>query len=109
MGEGAIGGGGGVSIIARTPNRGTSDSKTKSEARKLIREDLRLARQALGDKDYALAINLANRVFNNQYASRGNEKDADEIIVKAERKLATEQRRMGTQDDGLDFIYHPDA
>ena len=109
-GGGAMGEGGGATVaVVRPSNRGQSDSKTKSAARKLIREDLKQARQALGDKDFNLAINLANRVFNNQYASIGNEKEADKIIIRAQRAQDMEDRRMGTQDEGLEFIYHPES
>lgn len=78
---------------ARTGGYTRSEDDAKKEARKQIREDLTEAKKYLGQKEYDLAAQTANRVIDSQYATKGNIRRAQEILKAAERWLKLQAER----------------
>ena len=109
-GDGAIGGGRAAPPPVRVRGRssGNFDRERKNQAREQIRQDLKDAAAAMKDKDYNLVLNLANGVLNNEYVRAGDEKRADGFIRAADKLIAREERRRGSEDGELPFITHPD-
>ncbi len=90
-------GGRGVSRGSRTGATpgAQDDADEKRAARKQIRADLTEAKKMLGKKEYEEARRLAERILGDAYASKGDIRNAKQIVKLAENWLEIQAERGG--------------
>ena len=92
-GGGRFGGGGGE-LGGRGPGNITpvgNTAREKAAARRAVREQLKEAKTAMRNKDWNAARQLAERVLNDQNKTKANERDANELIKRADKQIERER------------------
>ncbi|MBI5865892.1 MAG: hypothetical protein HZB38_15595 [Planctomycetes bacterium] len=90
-GGGRFGGGGEVVGGGRMPGGAggaATDRKAVEEAKKLAKSDLKEAQAAYDKKDYTQAMTKAQAVVGNEHATKADHDKAQDLIEKADKKLA---------------------
>ena len=103
-GGGATGGGG---------SNAQDEADIKRAARKEVRELLNEARKMIGQKEYADARQIAESVIGNEFASKGDKRNAESVVKLADRWLKVQEERasgMGVGgQDGVELVTKPET
>lgn len=96
-----IGGGGGGGAPGGPRTAGPSQEvQARKEAKQRITQALKDARLALGRKEYDQAVQIAERVLSEEYASAADQNQAKRIVKRASRAQGTRASRATGPDAG---------